>query len=142
MSKQAAIVAGILLILIPTIEYGGRFLLSLILGGAPEFLEDHANAALLRAGHGHAGVLVLLALWAQLALDHVRTAEWFRWALRIGFLLAPMLMSGGFFATAAMMSGSGASTPSMLLYAGATILAVSTVTLGILLIGWRRTAAA
>lgn len=137
MSRAACLVAGFLLITVPTIEFGGRFLLTQILGGVPEYLNDPARAALLRAGHGHAGVLVILALWAQWAIDHLRYPAWLLWSCRLAFALAAVTMSAGFFATAAALE-TGSRAPSTILYVGATLLALGSLTTGFGLIARRR----
>lgn len=135
MSRAACIMAGIILITVPSIEFGGRFLLTQILGAVLEFVDDPQRSALLRAGHGHAGVLVILALWAQWAIDHVKFPQWLSWSCRAGFPLAAVLVSAGFFATAASLP---ADQPNIVLVVGALLLAAVTLLLGAGLIGWRR----
>ena len=68
MSRNAAVVSGVLLILLVTVMSGGGFLLEQTLTRAAGFIDDPSVAALQRAGHGHAGVLLVLALWAALTL--------------------------------------------------------------------------
>jgi hypothetical protein len=130
MSNATKLISGILLIIVPTIEYGGTFLLSLLSGKQPQFTEFQRS--MFRAGHAHAGVLVILALVAQIFMDQARLPETLGWAVRIGFVLAALLVSGGFFAGAL-----GKNQPSgliALLWIGAGILAFSVISLGIGLI--------
>mgnify|MGYP003565041294 CR=1 FL=1 len=70
-SRESKIVAGITLIIIPTIIYGGTTLLSLVAGyGTGKGLTlDPTQIPLWRAGHGHAGVLVILTLILQPLVD-------------------------------------------------------------------------
>lgn len=87
-----------------------------------------------RAGHAHAGVLVILSLIAQLLLDNVQMNESLELALRIAFPLAAILISGGFFALA---TGSNITQPNSfiaILYTGALLLAMSLIVLGIALL--------
>ncbi len=138
MSRNAAVVSGTLLVLLVTVMSGGGFLLEQTLTRATGFIDDPAVAALQRAGHGHAGVLLVLALWAQIAIDQLRVGTIIEWLLRISFPLAAALMSGGFFLSAAA-AADGATEPSLVLRGGALVLGLSLLALGALLI-WRRKA--
>src|SRR5215213_8390769 len=62
-------VAGILLVLVPTIEFGGYSLLRMIAKRILGYLDNPVRQDLWRAGHAHAGVLVLLALVGILYVD-------------------------------------------------------------------------
>ena len=75
MSPEARLFCGLTLILVPTIVYGGLTVLGVVSGGrygapAPPDLSP-LQVTFYRAGHAHAGVLSLLALFLQIALDHV-----------------------------------------------------------------------
>ena len=132
MTDATKLIAGILLIIVPTIEYGGTFLLSLLSGSQPEFTDFQRS--MFRAGHAHAGVLVILALVGLLFVDHAGFSSPIGWAVRIGLAAAPVLVSAGFFGAAI---GEGRTRPGgliVLLWIGAFVLAVSVITLGIGLI--------
>jgi hypothetical protein len=65
LSKDAKLVSGITLLLIPTIMYGGWTLLGILTHGeaAPgNFKLNDTQWALWRAGHAHAGVWTMLSL--------------------------------------------------------------------------------
>jgi hypothetical protein len=62
MSEESIRTAGILLITVPAIAFGGAMLLRLIWGRAPGYLDNPVRQNLWRAGHAHAGVLAILAL--------------------------------------------------------------------------------
>jgi hypothetical protein len=64
MTDATKLIAGLLLIAITTIEFGGTFLLSMLSGKHSEF-----QRSMFRAGHAHAGVLVILALIALVFTD-------------------------------------------------------------------------
>ncbi len=100
MSDAAKLCCGILLITVPTIAFGGTFLLRILSGGFNGRFND-LQRSLFRAGHAHAGVLVILALVAQPLIDQARPLSAFAWPLRAGFMLPPILISGGFFGAAA-----------------------------------------
>ena len=132
MSDATKLIAGILLITVPTIEYGGTFLLGLLSRGHTEFTDFQRS--MFRAGHAHAGVLVILALVALLFADQAGFSSPIGWAVRIGFAAAPVLVSAGFFGAAI---GEGRTRPGgliVLLWIGVFVLGASVITLGIGLI--------
>jgi hypothetical protein len=132
LSSNTQLYSGVVFVTIATVETGGLFLLSL-------FKRNHVftrfQVAFFRAGHAHAGILTILFCVAQLYIDSLALEiPVFEHLLRIGFGLAPILLPGGFFAAA---SGKGSTVPNKwitLIYAGATILAISLISLGVLLI--------
>jgi len=132
MTNATKLIAGILLVTVPTIEYGGTFLLGLLSRSHAEFTDFQRS--MFRAGHAHAGVLVVLALVALLFADQAGFSPSIGWAVRIGFAAAPVLISAGFFAAA---MGEGRTRPGgliVLLWVGVFVLASSVITLGISLI--------
>lgn len=134
MSQQSKVLCGIILLTIPTIQFGGYFLLSLLSGTAGELSLTPFQEAMFRAGHGHAGVLIILSLIAIMLSDHAKLSPPFMQVVRVGFPLSAVLMSGGFFASAI---GEQLETPNnwiFILYIGAILLAISLLTLGIGLI--------
>jgi hypothetical protein len=132
MTDATKLMAGLLLITVTMIEYGGTFLLSVLSGKQPELTDFQRS--MFRAGHAHAGVLVILALVSLLFTDQTKLSSPAAWAVRIGFAAAPILVSAGFFGAAL---GEGRIRPSgliALLWIGVFVLGGSLVTLGIALI--------
>jgi len=132
MSPDARLLCGISLILVPTIVYGGLTVLGVVSNGAygmpaPKNLSP-SQIAFYRAGHAHAGVLTLLALFLQIALDSAAIAPALVWPTRVAAVAAPLLVSGGFFAIAHVRALRA------VLYAGAIVVAAATLTVGIGLI--------
>lgn len=133
MTSLSKLMCGIIILTVPTIAYGGYYLLTILSGYDKTGLTDFQKS-MFRAGHAHAGVLVLLSLVAQLLLDNVQMNDSWQLALRIAFPLAAVLVSAGFFAAA---TGRGLTQPNGLikiLYIGALLLVVSLLGLGIALI--------
>lgn len=131
MTYQTKLTSGIIFITVPTIQYGGYFLLEIASGEQAQLSLTPFQEAMFRAGHGHAGVLVIMALVAQVFVDHAALPQALRWFVRISFPVAAILMSGGFFAAAI---GNNVTQPTELvwvLYVGIIVLAASAVTLGI-----------
>src|ERR1700747_3082730 len=98
MSPDARLMCGISLILVPTIVYGGLTILGVISNGAlgmpaPKNLLP-SQIAFYRAGHAHAGVLTLLALFLRIALDSATLPPALLWPDRIGAVEAALSLRG------------------------------------------------
>ncbi len=131
MTAETKLMCGIILLTVPTIQYGGFFLLQLRSGKYSGLALTEFQKGMFRAGHAHAGVLVLLALIAEILIPGTNFSGGISWFLRICFPLAAILVSGGFFAAAA---GKGVTRPTKairLLYLGALVLVMALVLLGI-----------
>lgn len=131
MTREARLISGIILISVPTIQYGGYFLLTSLMNKGSGYMENPLRQNFFRAGHAHAGVIVLLSLVCQILADGAALPDTLLWFVRIGVPLSAILISSGFFfsvlpRTAAQPSGAVA-----LIYLGAVVLAVSVVTLGV-----------
>lgn len=134
MSYPSKLMCGIILITVPTIQYGGYFLLQILSGYHQDLNLTEFQHSMFRAGHAHAGVLVILSLIAQLLVDYTNLGNKSKWLVRIAFPLSAILISGGFFGGAA---GKEVNEPTGLigiLYVGAMLLFVSLLTLAIGLI--------
>jgi hypothetical protein len=90
--------------------------------------------SMFRAGHAHAGVLVILSLVAQILTNYAVFSNPIELAVRIGFVLAAVLISGGFFGAAAGRNITKPTPLISILYTGIFVLAASAITLGIALI--------
>ena len=128
LSADARTTAGVLLLTIVFVEYGGTYLLRVVRGRHPltEFQRSFA-----RAGHAHAGVLVSFALVCQILADATDLSGALATVARSGVPLAAILMPAGFFAASA---GRGRTQPNKfiaVLFAGAIMLALGLSSLGI-----------
>jgi hypothetical protein len=132
MSPDTRLMFGLSLILVPTIVYGGLTVLGVVtnrLMGSPGPPNLTATqVAFYRAGHAHAGVLTLLAMLLQIAVDYAAIPSVLVWPVRVGALAASILVSGGFFAVAHQRS------LRIVLYTGAVLVAATTLTVGVGLI--------
>lgn len=131
LSDPARLTAGMLLLSIVTIEFGGTYLLRIARGAVP---ATPFQVAFARAGHAHAGVLVLFALVCQLYVDAIDLDGIASMLARSGVALAAILMSAGFFLSSAGKERSEPSGMIALVYFGAASLAASTLTLGYALV--------
>ncbi|MGO9931174.1 MAG: hypothetical protein ACLPV8_05110 [Steroidobacteraceae bacterium] len=105
LSRDAKLIAGITLLLVPTIQFGGLFLLGLITQGGAGTGAGHASLnetqmALFRAGHAHAGVWLVLSLVVQVLLDSAKLSASLKWLARIAAPVGTIALSGGFFGLA------------------------------------------
>jgi hypothetical protein len=82
--------AGLLLVLMPTVVAGGASLLALI--DDPAYRDNELRQDLWRAGHAHAGVLLILALVALRYLDDAHLGKRAAWIVRHGIPAAAVLM--------------------------------------------------
>ncbi|WP_326568288.1 hypothetical protein VSH64_42060 [Amycolatopsis rhabdoformis] len=83
----------IALVSLPTVMYGGYALMGLLKRGA---LDDRQKG-FFRAGHAHAGVLLVLALVALQVLDRSGLSDPLRWVVCFLLLFGVLAQSGGFF---------------------------------------------
>jgi hypothetical protein len=134
MSDASRQLAGILFVLVPTIEYGGWSLLHMIARRIPGYLDNPVRQNLFRAGHAHAGVLLILALVGILYVDQSDLSPGTRTLVRTGLALAPILMPAGFFFSVLRPDADRPNRLIVLVYLGALSLAAAAVTLGVSLL--------
>jgi len=134
MSDASRQLAGILFVLVPTIEYGGWSLLHMIARRIPGYLDNPVRQNLFRAGHAHAGVLLILALVGILYVDQSDLSPGTRTLVRTGLALAPILMPAGFFFSVLRPDADRPNRLIVLVYLGALSLAAGAVTLGVSLL--------
>lgn len=128
LSDESRILAGALLLALVTVETGGLYLVRLVRGKAP---ATPFQTSFARAGHAHAGVLLILALVCQVLADSTNQTGVWDWLSRSGVAVTALLMPGGFFFSS---MGAGREQPNrliVLVYAGAALLAVSLTSLGV-----------
>jgi len=131
MSRAARTMAGLILILVPTIQYGGYFLLKSLMDPASHYMDNPLRENLQRAGHAHAGVIILLSLIGQVLADYATLPGALVRAVRIGLPVAAVLLSAGFFLSVAGSNVTHVGGLIALVYVGAIVLALSVVTLAI-----------
>ncbi len=131
MTREARLMSGIILIIVPTIQYGGYFLLTSLMDKGSGYMENPLRQNFFRAGHAHAGVIVILSLICQVLADSALLPVPLLWFVRIGVPLSAILISAGFFFSVLPPTASQASGAVSLIYVGALILAAGVLTLGI-----------
>ena len=131
MTREARLMSGIILITVPTIQYGGYFLLTSLMNKSSGYMENPLRQNFFRAGHAHAGVIVILSLICQILADAANLPEPLLWFVRIGVPLAAILISAGFFFSVLPPTATQAGGAVALIYVGALVLAIAVVSLGI-----------
>jgi prolipoprotein diacylglyceryltransferase len=131
MSADSLHFAGVVLITVPAIALGGARLLRMIFRHEPGYLDNPVRQNLWRAGHAHAGALVILTLVGLLLVDQADLSSGGRWLVRYALVAAPILMPLGFFLS---IASPRAQSPNQLIYLvplGGVSLSVGAVVLGL-----------
>lgn len=131
MSNATKLMAGVILLTVPTIQYGGYFLLTQLTDKNSGYMANPLRQNFFRAGHAHAGVIVILSLVCQVLVDGASLPDPLAWFVRLGVPLAAILIPLGFFVSVASPQSTEPNSAINLIYAGAVILALSVVTLGV-----------
>jgi hypothetical protein len=131
MSSASLNTAAVLLILVPTVEFGGASLLQMIRRRDPGYLDNPIRRYLFRAGHAHAGVWLVFALVGLLYVDQADLSDTLKQFVRWGFAAGPILMPLGFFLSIVAPRAQRPNGVLALVFLGALSLAFATVTLGL-----------
>jgi hypothetical protein len=123
--------AGLVLVTVPTIELGGFALLRHLTRRSPGYADNPVRRSLFRAGHAHAGVLLVFALVGLAYLDEAALGDTARAIARTCLVLPPILMPLGFFLSVVKPAATKPNKLIWLVYAGAASLAVAVITVGI-----------
>ncbi len=133
MSPESRRIAGVLLILMPTVVFGGVSLLTLLVGD-PRYAQNPLRQDLWRAGHAHAGVLLVLSLVALRYVDEARLSERLKRVVREAIPTAAILLPLAFFLSVASPDATEPNAMIYLAYLGAISLGVGLLVLGVGLI--------
>jgi hypothetical protein len=124
------IIAGVVLLTVIGIAYGGTFMLRVVRGGVP---ANGLQQSFFRAGHAHAGVLVILGLLVMLLTELNDVGQ--PWStLSLGVLVAAIFMPAGFFLSVASSEPQRPNGLIALLWIGAASLGIGVLSAGIGLI--------
>lgn len=129
MSPQSRRLAGILLIVLPSVIAGGASILTLLVHD-PAYMANPLRQDLWRAGHAHAGVLLILSLVALRYVDEASLSERLKWFVRASIPSAAILLPAAFFLSVLTPEATEPNAVIYLAYAGAVVLALGLVVLG------------
>lgn len=127
-SDASRTLAGILMLSLVTVESGGMFMLRVVQGKHP---TTDIQKSFFRAGHAHAGVLLILALVLQPYVDATDLDGLAEWVARAAVPVAAILMPTGFFFSVLKKDTTAPNQLVGLVFAGAALLAVGLATAGI-----------
>lgn len=133
MSSESRLVAGILLILLPTVVFGGTSILTMLVGD-PAYAQNYLRQDLWRAGHAHAGVLLVLSLVTLRYVDEAILPRHMKTIARHAIPVAAILLPAAFFLSVLSPDATRPNAFIYLAYVGAVSLAVGLLVLGIGLI--------
>jgi hypothetical protein len=97
----------------------------------PGYLDNPLRQNMFRAGHAHPGVWLVLGLVGMLYVDQTPLSGGLKSVVRVTLLVAPILMSLGFFLSVVSPKAERPNRFIILIYLGALSLAVGVLTLGV-----------
>ena len=133
MSRESRLIAGLLLVILPTVMLGGVSILTLLIG-TPEYMANKLRQDLWRAGHAHAGVFLILALIALRYVDEAALSDGAKRFVRSGIPSAAIILPVAFFFSVLTPDATKPNAMINLAHVGAVVLALAVLTLGIGLI--------
>ena len=134
MLRESRMLGGILLVVIPSVMFGGLSLLHFLTRNEPGYADNPMRHDLWRAGHAHAGVYLVLSLVMLRYVDEALLPPFWKWIARTGAPIAAILIPAAFFLS---VVSPGAKEPNGLInlaYVGALFLAAGVLSLGVGLI--------
>ncbi len=131
MSRESRMLAGILLVVLPTVMFGGLSLLSFLTRHSPGYTDNPLRHDLWRAGHAHAGVYLVLSLVMLRYVDEAVLSPFWKWIARTGAPIAAILIPAAFFLSVVSPTATAPNALMNLAYVGALFLAAAVLSLGV-----------
>lgn len=130
MSIASRRLAGLLLIILPTVAFGGTSLLTMLIHD-PEYIANPLRQDLWRAGHAHAGIMLILALILLRYVDEAQLSARFKGFVRYAIPIAAILMPLAFFLSVLSPDATEPNALIYLAYVGALFLVSGVLILGL-----------
>jgi hypothetical protein len=130
LSPSSRRLAGVLLVLLPTVAFGGTSILRLVVDD-PSYADNELRRELWRAGHAHAGVLLVLSLVVLRYVDEAHLGPRWRGVVRHAVPLAAILLPVAMFGSVLDADATEPNALINLAYLGGVSLAVGLVALGV-----------
>jgi hypothetical protein len=130
-SRETRRMAGILLVVLPTVLYGGVSLLMMLIDDRSGYMENPLRQNLFRAGHAHAGVLLILSLVALRYVDESQLSSFWKRVVRAGIPSAAIFLPAAFFFSVLSPRATHPNGFIYLAYVGALVLATCLLALGV-----------
>jgi hypothetical protein len=124
--------AGILIILLPTVAFGGASILWLWISTRnPYYMDNPLRQRMWTAGHAHAGVLLVLSLVALLYVDAADLSDGMKNFVTMAIPASAILVPAAFFLSVAKPDAEKPNGLINLAYAGFISLSIGLVVLGV-----------
>jgi hypothetical protein len=133
MTPESRRLAGALLVVLPTVMIGGISILTLLIRN-PMYMANPLHQDLWRAGHAHAGVFLVLSLVTLRYVDDAELSVRLKWFVRLSIPSAAIVIPAAFFLSVLRSDATEPNGLIALAYAGAVVLAVGVIVLGVGLI--------
>jgi len=130
-SQESRRMAGILLVVLPTVIYGGVSLLTFLQNKESGYMDNPLRQNLFRAGHAHAGVLLVLSLVVLRYVDEAELPGSWKQFVRSAIPSAAIFLPAGFFFSVLSPKATEPSALIYLAFVGAVVLASGLITLGV-----------
>ena len=130
MSPESRRLAGVLLVILPTVMIGGISILTLLIND-PAYMRNPLRQDLWRAGHAHAGVLLVLSLVTLRYVDETELGAGSKWLVRLAIPSAAILVPAAFFLSVLSPDATEPNGLIALAYIGAAVLATGVIVLGV-----------
>jgi hypothetical protein len=134
MSRESRLLAGIVLVTVPSVMAGGLALLAHLTGRAAGYVDNPLRQDMWRAGHAHAGVFLVLALVMLRYVDEALLSPGWKRLARIAAPGAAILIPAAFFLSVLSPDATEPNGLLVLAYPGGALLAAGVLTLGVGLI--------
>ncbi len=133
MAPESRRLAGVLLVVLPTVVIGGVSVLTLLIND-PAYRANPLRQDLWRAGHAHAGVLLILSLVVLWYVDEARLSPGWRWVARLAAPVAAILLPVAYFFSVLSPDATEPNALIYLAYVAAPVLSLGLIVLGVGLI--------
>jgi FtsH-binding integral membrane protein len=133
MTRETRRHAGILIVILPTVIYGGVSILGFLIHD-PAYMQNPLRQNLFRAGHAHAGVLLILSLVAYLYVDDANLSPIWKTIVKAFIPSAAIFLPAAFFFSVLSADATKANGFIYLAYVGVALLVTGLLALGIGLI--------
>ena len=134
MLRESRMFGGILLVVLPSVMFGGLSLLTFLTRNVPGYNDNPLRHALWRAGHAHAGVYLVLSLIMLRCVDEALLPPFWKWIARTGAPIAAILVPAAFFLSVLAPNATQPNGLINLAYLGVVFLAAGVLSLGVGLI--------
>ena len=130
MQPETRRLAGILLVIFPAVVFGGVSILTLLIND-PRYMQNPLRQDLWRAGHAHAGVLLVLSLVALHYVDETNLSEGLKRLVRTAVPSSAILLPAAFFISVLTPDATAPNGFIYLAYIGAVVLVIGLLVLGV-----------